>query len=276
MISWDELTFEQRNSVGRLQHWLDVFGSGPIGVEAGGPGFLPSTRVPMYSNVLFLDDPQGSILTFLLGYWKDLYLDGFEATRDRSPEAPATSGNSEVLASWRSLTQPRFSIVPFNPISLDPIPSDTSLILMVTQRLYEVFETTTKKVVCLPFEPSSEMEPERAWREFQGLASRWEGNLEARKGYLDPEAYAVELEYTERSRLGLPQSWRRLVDSLVRYAEDHLRRSNPVLVVPITGSDLNPRVGSELLKATKLMSHERVVFILTGVRQLAPSELQIL
>jgi len=230
----------------------------------------------MYSNVVFLDDPQGSILAFLLGYWKDLYLDGFEATRDRSPEAPATSGNSEVLASWRSLTQPRFSIIPFNPISLDPIPSDTSLILMVSQHLYGVFETTTNSEVYLPFESRLEMEPERAWLEFKGLASRWEGNLEARKGHLDPEAYAIELEYTERSRLGLPQSWRRLVDSLVRYAGDHLRRSNPVLVVPITGSDLNQRAGSELLKVTKLMSHERVVFILTGFRELAPSGLQVI
>jgi hypothetical protein len=120
------------------------------------------------------------------------------------------------------------------------------------------------------------MAPERAWREFQGLASRWGGNLEARKGYLDPEAYAIELEYTERSHLEVPQSWRRLVDTLIRYTEDYLQRSNPVLVVPITGSDLNPLIGSELLKVVKLMRHERVVFILTGFRELAPSGLQVI
>jgi hypothetical protein len=273
MTSWGELTGEQRSLVSVVQHWIDAFGSQPFSVRSEVPGFLPSPRNPVYSNLVLLDDAQEELLRFLLLYWRELYLKGFDGVRERSSLAPSASSGLGVVESWGHLIRPKVSIVPFEPISINPSPDATSLVLMLASRLYEVFGSTQSFP---PFSSPVEQPPESAWREFQWAASRWDGNLMERKGYLDPESYAVELEDTERAHLGLASSWRRLVDTLVSYVEERLCQPNPVLIVSITGSDFNPGHRSELLKLAGTLRHERVALILAGDSSLYPSGLQVL
>lgn len=96
------------------------------------------------------------------------------------------------------------------------------------------------------------------WRDASAAASWWAGNLDERKGTLDPEAYAIEVAERARMHLDLVPIFRRLVDQIVDAAGRVYSRevlSPAVVVIGITVTS------ARLLAEVEMLRHPGVVYL---------------
>ena len=95
-------------------------------------------------------------------------------------------------------------------------------------------------------------------------ALAWEGNLQSRKGNLDPDSYAVEVARTERARLSISNKVQDVLDRLARKTQWMFGIYDPLFVLPVDDLDLNPLAFLDTLKLLRLLSVPRLFSLLIG------------
>lgn len=272
-LAWGELTDEQQKCLGELLDALDGYASRSVSEEeVRGGKLLSLVRLDAHrwSNIYLIDGARGSGKTTVLLVFLKACL-----TALRGDAQEPDFEKHGVL---------RGHLLPTGILDLQPLPQHVPLIMWIATRLLEVLDAaeeddpagrrSARSQEPGRWEPGhvEESEARRAWRGLvEAIAGGWEGNLAERKSKLDPEAWAIELERSERERTTLLHCWRRTIDLILKAAHTSHRRvidKDVRLVVPIDDADMNPQRGVELLETLRMLWHPRVVFLLTGHTEL--------
>jgi hypothetical protein len=301
---WKTLTEEQRRVASEINNWLLEYSGTEIPVRATEKSIFDWQRIDdkRASNVILVDGPRGagksSLLLTLIEVWRRSLA---EEKLDEVFEAkPTSSGETDLFDisdpsialevrnklaasmqdSRRTIENLRGGIIPIRVLDFAPLPQSTSIVTWVAAQLREFIDlldertspafsdVSTRSVV--PWEPDWEKElPSRkAWADLIASAAwGWDDNIEARKGGLDPDAYAEELQQSERARVGIVERWHRLIAAIVKDASQrhpHRIQKNARIVVPIDDIDMNPRRTGELLDFVRTFWDAQLVFVLTG------------
>ena len=266
--------------------------------------FLPDVAPSRYNHVVLLDGGRGSgktvVLLRLLHYWRQLLLkeapstpvsdfseleaSTSRASRSRTPRPaglttpePDFAGQIELPRDHWAHSDP-WSIVPVGLVDLQPLPESTNLTMFIASQFQSVVralelargdESKRTRDDPSPWSPTArtELASRVAWSVFRNAAAIGTEHLQRRSGHLDAETYAVELEQSELSRQ-LGSTFGAFVDALtVDFKESRLlpeRGATPFFVVAIDDADMNPYRSTELLEILRVLSHDRVGYLLTG------------
>lgn len=275
-IAWEQLSQDQQDAIRQAVGILGDLAKPPETTEEGKSTkeshldlFLPPIDAKRLNHVVLLDGDRGSgktaVLVTLLDAWNRV-LRGREDKLDKD---------------FRELLKATEHVVPIGLIDLQPLPKSTNLLLYLVGRFQRVVEaieqvhtergprarsTTDRRQ---PWQGVSPEEPASTakWRDFvHAAALGWNGDIGQRRGSLDPEAFVLELEQTERRRLDIVSSFRKLIDALVEeYPRlDAKPKDNPLFLLAIDDADTNPEKAEELLDLVRTLWHPRVAFLLTG------------
>jgi hypothetical protein len=264
-LGFSELTAEQRKAgeqaVRLLRGMALEQGKAPV-PQSTQHSYLPVIYKEHRGNrVVLLDGARGSGKSALL----ITLLDGYSTAllEQRAPEG---------YSSWLS---PADRIVPVGLVDLQPLAPSTNLLFHLLANLERVVEAMElrqdqPRLGTAAWNPGSENESasRKAWRNFVRVAaSGWKDNLEARKGMLDAEAFAVEVEQGELQRLDLSNAFRELMDALVQdyRAWNHWQAGPPPLfLIAVDDADMNPDLTEQLLDLVRKLWHPRLAFLLSG------------
>jgi hypothetical protein len=204
-----------------------------------------------------------------------------------SAETDATTARNEARGVANDL---RRRIIPIRVLDFAPLPRSTSLITWVAAQLREFIDLLDERMTphtsnlgsrqVVPWEPSWEQElpSRRAWADLAASAAwGWDDNIQARKGALDPDAYAEELQQSERARVGIVERWRTLIRTIVADAAQRYPSrisANGRIVIPIDDVDMNPQRTGELLEFVRTFWDPQLVFLLSGDSALITAALQ--
>lgn len=263
-LSPEHLTSAQRRAGERATRLLHEMARKPWKKRAPHPpgfGFLPIIDERRDNSVILIDGARGSgkstlLLTLLHGYSRLLL-----------PERGEPAKNP-----WFDVED---RIVPAGLIDLQPLPSSTNLLLLLTTALEKVVQALTPEHSSPEaprwYEPSEEELPSRrAWRVFSRVAaSGWYSNLPERKAALDLEAFAIEQEHEEYRRLDLTNAFHDFMDALL---SDFQKRRGwtrpPLFFLAIDDADMNPALSGALLEILRKLYHPRLAFVITGHSEL--------
>jgi len=266
--------------------------------------FLPDVAPSRYNHVVLLDGGRGSgktvVLLRLLHYWRQLLLRETPGIPVSDFSHPITSLGRHVLGTTQpsSVTmapEPGFpseielprdhwagdgpwSIVPVGLVDLQPLPESTNLTMFIASQFQSVVrslelargdETKRTRDEPSPWSPvaRSELRSRVAWSVFRNAAAGGTEHLQRRSGHLDAETYAVELEQSELSRQ-LGATFGAFIEALtLDFRDSRLLPefgATPFFVVAIDDADMNPYRSTELLEILRVLSHDRVGYLLTG------------
>jgi hypothetical protein len=181
------------------------------------------------------------------------------------------------------LEQIRGRVVWLETLDMEPLPPETNLLASILVRLEDAAREFGGEAVRAPRKPPGLIEPSSEYHsallELQRLqtdvALAWEGNLRARQGALDPDAYAVEVMRVEKARLSLNT---RFAETLNKLAQ-HVFRSRDVddvlFILPVDDFDLNPPICLDLLRVLRLISIPRLFTIALGDLNVASTVLSL-
>jgi hypothetical protein len=95
------------------------------------------------------------------------------------------------------------------------------------------------------------------------IGMAWDGNLHARAGELDPDAYSMEVMRSQRARLGINE---RLRETLNELAKHDCCGCHPgtLFVLPIDDFYLRPDASLQLLRLLRMISVPRLFFLVMG------------
>jgi hypothetical protein len=216
-------------------------------------------------------------------------------TRRRSGASAVTS-KTRADSRWqrvlRQLNGPLFGrLIPVRALDLQPLPPSTSLLPWVAARIMELVDhledPSGKPASRESSEPIASWKPDwerelpsrRAWKRLmQCAALGWNSNLPDRRGTLDPDSYAVELNQAERARLSMVDAWREFIEAVIADAHRLFPgqlHEDARLIIPIDDADMNPHRCVELLELMRSLWSPQVVFVLTGHSKLFLKTLQI-
>ncbi|HEX8820773.1 MAG TPA: hypothetical protein VF794_12665 [Archangium sp.] len=264
-LEFDALTEEQRSAgknATRLLRGMTQQSWKPAPRQSPAHSYLPVIYKEAHHNrVILLDGERGSGKSALLVTLLDAY--GRALTEQRLPPK------------YDAWITPADRIIPVGLIDLQPLPASTHLLFHLVaslERVVEAMETRREhsKQATAAWHPEegNESRSRQTWRRFARVAaSGWEDNLEARKGKLDPEAFAVEVEQGELQRLDVTQTFREFMDALVDdyQAWSHWQSDPPPLfLLAIDDADMNPELSVHLLELVRKLRHPRLAFLLTG------------
>lgn len=295
--SWTDLTDPQRKAILRLHELLEELIKQPLrtkGVPKGplAPLQLPNIDPHRVSNVFLLDGGRGSgktsVLVTLLHLWQELLerddgqLSLFATEAETAVgEAAADSHADELRELLRARGPLMGRLLPLPILDLQPLPSSTTLLMWLASRLNELVRALMQasgeedcdenRRASWLSRGETELASRKAWREFLQVAALGsDGNLAARKGQLDPSAYAEELEETELGRIEITQRWHRLIEALQKdlHARYPRLKNDVRLVIPLDDADLNPQRCMELLDLVRTLLHPGVIFLLAGDSEL--------
>jgi hypothetical protein len=90
----------------------------------------------------------------------------------------------------------------------------------------------------------------------------WDSNLAERRGHLDPNNYAVEVQRSERARMGTQDRFGSLLEEIALSIP--WQQDSPVFVLPIDDADLNPVACRELLNLIRTLLTPRLMIVVLG------------
>jgi hypothetical protein len=214
------------------------------------------------------------------GTGKTTVLDTFR--RDSRADTPLKASFAEPDRRQELLRQIRGRVVWLETLDMEPLPPETNLLASILVRLEEAAKGFGGGAASSP-RPRGLVEPgsdyHSALLELQRLQTQvalaWDGNLQARQGSLDPDAFALEVARVEKARLSLNA---RFADTLQKLAA-HVFRSRDVddvlFVLPVDDFDLNPPVCLDLLRVLRLISIPRLFTIVLGDMSVASTVLSL-
>jgi len=272
VMPWGELTPDQREAVQKA-HGLFLAmanrkpASPPSAHRPALDRFLPRIDEERRNHVVLIDGERGTgktaVMLRLLVDWSAAVrgterLDGARAKAEKGEGPPLVGTDSPI--------------VPAGLLDLQALSPKAVLGIHVAghlQRVVEAMEQDAPRAAPrtpAPWAPvdSEELASRKAWRAFmRAAATAWEGNLAARQGKLDPEAYVVELEQAERERLDIREAFHAFVDALVNDYKTLISRRNepPFFVITIDDADMNPQRTEEVFELIRLLWHPRVGFL---------------
>ena len=309
-LKWKTLTQDQRKLAVDIHDWLIDFVGKPLPKPPS-----PGRRSPFdyqeiiqshFSNIILIDGGRGSgktsILVTLLNLWgrlaagdkpRDLMAAG---ASEKTVKAPSNKKKKPSSTSWARLIEQihgplQGKLIPVRPLDVQPLPVATSLLAWIGTRIMELVDhlddPAGRRAGAEPAKPIASWEPDwkrelRSRSSFKKLmqcaALGWSSNLPDRKGTLDPESYAVELNDAERARLGMVDSWREFTATVVADAHrlyPELVHEDARIIVPIDDADMNPHRCVELLELLRSLWSPHVVFVVTGNSKLFLKMLQL-
>lgn len=240
------------------------------------------------SNVVVIDGPRGagktSLMLTLVELWRRSLahekLDEALAPGEIDLEEIAPTSSDPNTTEREAIEPVRGKIIPIRVLDLAPLPRSTSLITWVAAQLREFIDLLDERTApafsdvsthaAVPWEPDwdKELPSRRAWADLTASAAwGWDDNIQARKGTLDPDAYAEELQQSERARVGIVERWRTLIGAIVKdAAERHPNRISEEarIVIPIDDVDMNPLRTTDLLDFVRTFWDPQLVFMLSG------------
>jgi len=283
---WKALTRGQRRAATGIQNWLHEFSELAIPTRALGKSIFDWQRIDKTraSNVVVIDGPRGagktSLMLTLVELWRRaLAQEKLDEVLERGEID--LEGFTEPNTSGQVATEPfRKNIIPIRVLDLAPLPQSTSLITWVAAQLREFIDLLDERTAppfsdvsthaAVPWEPDwdKELPSRRAWADLTASAAwGWDDNIQARKQMLDPDAYAEELQQSERARVGIVERWRTLIAAIVKdAAERHPNRISKEarIVIPIDDVDMNPLRTRDLLDFVRTFWDPQLVFMLSG------------
>ena len=267
-LAFADLTEEQREAGAKASELLRRMARSPrdlTGTRAKVHSYLPVIDGSRHNQIVLIDGARGSgksalLLSLLDAYGKALV-------------------EQQVPPGYEAWIRPADRVVPVGLIDLQPLPSSTHLLLHLVASLEHVVQAMEEhqdvpRLGSAAWHPGGgdELASRRRWREFARIAaSGWEGNLAERKGRLDPEAFAVEVEQGELQRLSLTSVFRAFVDALVEDYQAWNRWQSPpapLFLLAIDDADLNPHLSVELLELMRKLWHPQLAFLITGDTEL--------
>ena len=157
------------------------------------------------------------------------------------------------------------------PIDMETLPSSANLLAAILTRIEHASRGFQKQKpqglrqrrglldeehLRDPFAPLKQLQTQ--------VAIAWDGNLGARSGNLDLDAYAVELLRAERSRLSLNGNFSEALDELANVMGD-----DPMFVLFVDDFDLNPSRSLEILNFLRAISVPGMFAIVLGDQKVA-------
>jgi len=314
---WRALAQEQRRVAAAVQSWLAAFSTMPIPTRATGNSIFDWQQIDetRASNVIVIDGPRGagktSLMLTLVELWRrTLAQDKLEEVFAPIPAVPPRPGETDLLGigdvqpladvppasdHWTIETRTSFDslrsrIIPIRVLDFAPLPYSTSLVTWVAAQLREFIDLLDQRTTAafsdvstravVPWEPDwdKELPSRRAWAELTASAAwGWDDNIQARKGTLDPDAYAEELQQSERARVGIVERWRTLIGAIVKDAAQRYRgriSEEARIVIPIDDVDMNPQRTAGLLDFVHTFWDPQLVFLLSGDSKLILAALE--
>ena len=234
--------------------------------------YLPEIDLARHNHVVLIDGQRGAGKSELL-------VSLLQSLRDAAADAP-------IFSDFQGLIHSRHRIVPVGLVDLQPLPDDTNLLFYLLGHVEQVIRameatpTAARGPVGQPWEDGDiQARPSRrAWRDFtRAAAFGWQGNLTERRSKLDPEAFAVEVEYGELERIDVVRRFRRFMDVLSEEYREWRHwepGQKPFFLLAIDDADMNPKRSGELLELVRKLWHPRLGFLLTGDTELFRTTLQ--
>jgi len=278
VVAWGALTEEQREAGKQVHGLLREMAVSTEKVDKPKPSFLPRLDKTRHNRVLLIDGGRGSgkteLLLTVLDFWRSYFLD------EQPKGAPVYDDVDALHPDIKASYSLRGRVVPVGLLDLHPLPPSTNLLFHIIGRFERVVEWLEEdgkaehQPAAWHFSGSSELDSRKTW---QGLlkaaAAGWDGNVKERGARLDLEAYAMELEESERQRLNVVDTFAAFLDALVK---DFPRRCNlnkppmpmPLFVLAVDDADMDPSRSVELLETVRMLWHPRLAFVLTGHSEL--------
>jgi hypothetical protein len=235
-------------------------------------GYLPIIEKERLNTTVLIDGQRGSGKSALLITLLDLYR---RAALDKVKALREFRGKGwDIDSSYR--------ITPVGLVDLEPLPESANLLLHLVGHLEQVVTAleggpNEARAASAPWqgEDSQEMPSRKAWRQFvRATTLGWDGP-DIRRSKLDPEAYSLEAEHSERHRIQLASAFRTFLDDLVHDYQHRWGKKAPLFLLAIDDADMNPRRSSELLLLVRKLHHPRLAFLLTGDSELFEETLRM-
>src|SRR5262245_56178293 len=227
--------------IGEAVEALGSARSNAQGADNGPPDWFRDDRS---SRTAFLSGSRGTgKTTVLASVIRAAMAESSEPAKDDGPP-PAVS---------KALNQLRQRVVWLEPLDMEPLPASANLLSAILVRVEDAVRRLGGSGI-----DAGDDDDGIAYRglvqpgggvhdvllDLQRLqthgALAWEGNLQSRKGNLDPDSYAVEVARTERARLSISYKVQDVLDRLARKTQWMFGIRDPLFVLPVDDLDLNP------------------------------------
>ena len=288
-VRWTGLTLDQKNGLEKLVN-LIYASVNDLNHRDNPPSMIPWLSENNRSRLTFIDGRRGTGKTTLMLTLCKLISGrtGAETLSDIGFGDDANPDESHrVQRLIRMIGQIRNRVIVLEPLDMEPLPSGTPILSAILARIQHAANLhgvgslhgarEQPKRGLLDGDPRDNTGYIKFIQAQTVIARSLDGNLEARKGGLDREQFAVEVLRQEEDRLRLNA---RLSDSLQSLSSslwglDHLgeesNASPHLFLVPIDDVDLNPRRCLELLRLLRHFSVPQLYFLLMGQRDLVES-----
>jgi hypothetical protein len=239
---FDQLDQDQKAAFSRIVRCL----ADATTENGNGPQPHNSSR---HSRTFFLDGGRGSGKTTTL----------------LTVRAETESANSEARVVDPTLIELRRRLVWLEPLDLEAFPSDGNIFNAVLARLEQAsgsksFANDRPRGLLETNGEHHDMMLE-VQRLALDVAVGWEGNLGHRRGHLDPNTYAIEVQRAEHARIDLPARFARLVEHLASLSSPG---SPKLFVLPIDDADLGPVACRNFLRTIRALLAPHLFIVVLG------------
>lgn len=258
---------------------------------------LPVIDETRLNHNVLIDGGRGSgktsVLLSVLKYWSYKALGGGAAARDYvarfdtaigeratgDEQEPSAVSGAERTAPPPDLESRETLILPMSIIDLQPLAPSTDLRLFLASNFKRLMDAVAPPLADRPrwapdaaqWSSPAGTDVREAWTAFRDAVASGSDHVATRRARLDAVTYAVELEQAESSRQ-IAGAFGIFMDALreafLRSELTQNGRYRPLFVLPIDDADMNPRLGAELVETINLLSHDDVVYLLTGDTEL--------
>jgi hypothetical protein len=156
------------------------------------------------------------------------------------------------------------------PLDMEPLPRPVNLLAAILARVDRAATRFTQKKDDKTYQSGllSLATGENALHGLRKLAANiaiaWDGNVDARAGSLDPDAYAAEVNRVEDARIGINMGLNKALGELAQELSKGNYVKDPLFVLPVDDYDLNPLRSLELLHLIRMVSSPRLFIIVLG------------
>lgn len=275
------LTAEQRHAGDQLHELLRKLSRRPYqprGDQQKKRSFMPLIDETRWNQNLLLDGDRGSgktaLLVTLLDLWESIVSpDAVRYDGSELAQKHRAKDRQDKLTGWE-IDKATWPIVPVGMVDLQPLPKHTPVLLHIAESLVGVVEAMEDCVDKGRAEPPwhiAEKNPigsRMAWDHLlRCILARWDYAAEQRWGKMDEESRFHELDRDVREHQHLPAQFTRFLDALVKDYQEHYRcvgNGPPLFVLALDDADMEVKRAREVLDTLRLLSHPRLVFVLTG------------